>query len=233
MRTRIAVGAVAAIALAGCGATGGAGSDALTATTTTLSDDAAPSTTEDVGPSPTAEPEETTTTAPRTTTLQEPEETTTTVPRTTTTAAAPQGTVDAPLALGAVSTVGEFEVTIKAADLDATAEVQGGSEFNEPPTKGVYGLATIAVTYVGSEEGDPAYDLTITVQGGNGRQYEEYECAASIENSSYEAPTLTNGGTAEYRVCWDLDPDAAAGSTIFVEDAASFDEQSRSYWTSA
>ncbi len=225
MRTRIAVGAVAAIALAGCGATGGAGSDALSATTTTLSDDAAPpttadgttSTTEDDGPS----------------TTEEPEETTTTAPRTTTTAAAPEGTVDAPLALGTVSTVGEFEVTIKAADLDATAEVQGGSEFNEPPTKGVYGLATIAVTYVGSEEGDPAYDLTITVQGGNGRQYEEYECAASIENSSYEAPTLTNGGTAEYRVCWDLDPDAAAGSTIFVEDAASFDEQSRSYWTSA
>ncbi len=223
MRTRIAVGAVAAIALAGCGATGGAGSDALNATTTTLSDDAAPpttadgttSTTEDDGPS----------------TTEEPEETTTTAPRTTTTAAAPEGTVDAPLALGAVSTVGEFEVTIKAADLDATAEVQGGSEFNEPPTKGVYGLATIAVTYVGSEEGDPAYDLTITVQGGNGRQYEEYGCAASIENSSYEAPTLTIGGTAEYRVCWDLDP--AAGSTIFVEDAASFDEQSRSYWTSA
>ncbi len=87
------------------------------------------------------------------------------------------------------------------------------------------------MTYVGSEEGEPAYDLTITVQGGNGRQYEEYECAASIENSSYEAPTLTIGGTAEYRVCWDLGP--AAGSTIFVEDAASFDEQCRSYWTSA
>lgn len=46
-------------------------------------------------------------------------------------------------------------------------------------------------------------------------------------------PTLTNGGTAEYRVCWDLDPDAAAGSTIFVEDAASCDESGRSSWASA
>lgn len=233
MRRRIAVVATVAMALAGCGATGGGGeSGALTTTTETEVEDPVSTTTEDEPTSTTTDDTTSTTEDDGPSTTEEPDETTTR-PKTTTTVGSGTGTADEPLALGAVSTVGDFEVTVKAADLDATVEVQGGSEYNDPPTKGVYGLATIAVTYVGSEEGEPGFDLNVTVQGGNGRQYEEYECSAQIEGSSYDAPTLTSGGTAEYRVCWDLDPDAAAGSTIFVEDVASFDEEARTYWASA
>lgn len=192
-----------------------------------VSDTEETTTTEDEEPSTTAEEEEPEPEEPTTTEAEEEEPTTTEAP-TTTAAAEPDGSPDAPLPLGATTTVGDYEVTLNAT-LDANGQVQSENQFNDPPDNGSYAIVDMTVTYRGDEEGTPGFDLSVVMQGGNGVQYKDTECGASLSPGPYDAPTLTDGGSTPVRFCLDYPAEAVAGGSIFVEPLISFDEE-RAYW---
>lgn len=139
------------------------------------------------------------------------------------------GSAADPLSLGQTSRVGDYDVTVVSVDLEATDEILAENEFNEPPTNDDYALVTVRATYVGDEEGTPSSDLTVTLDGGDGVQYEEFECGAVTPNGT-DFTTLTNGGATSYDLCWDYRTEAADGASLFVEAFLAADEE-RTYWS--
>lgn len=138
------------------------------------------------------------------------------------------GSAADPLSLGQTSRVGDYDVTVVSVDFEATDEILAENEFNEPPTNDDYALVTMRATYVGDDEGTPSSDLTATLDGGDGVQYEEFECSAVTPNGT-DFTTLTNGGATSYDLCWDYRTEAADGATMFVEAFLASDE-GRTYW---
>lgn len=139
------------------------------------------------------------------------------------------GSASDPLPLGETARVGDYDVTVVAVDFDATDEIRAVNEFNEPPTNDDYALVDIKVTYVGDEEGTPSSDLTATLNGGDGVQYEQFECGA-VTPKGTDFTTLTNGGTNSFDLCWDYRAEAADGATMFLESFLDFDDEDRTYW---
>ncbi len=139
------------------------------------------------------------------------------------------GSSEDPLPVGRSATVGMYEVRVTSVDLDATDEVLGVNEFNEDPTNGTYALVQIEATYTGAEEGTPSTDLSATLQGGDGVQYEQYDCAAVTPDGT-DFTTLTEGGSTSFDLCWDYPSEAADGASMFIEDFLSLDGDSRTYW---
>lgn len=134
-----------------------------------------------------------------------------------------------PLAVGQSAKIGEYEVTVKKVDLDATKQVMKANQFNEKP-KGQYVLTTLGVTYVGDEEGDPWIDLTAKLSGSDARNYGESTCQAVVPQPAMDVPTLSNGGKATYNVCFDVPAEAVKDAKVYVEASMSFDD-TRQYWS--
>jgi hypothetical protein len=107
--------------------------------------------------------------------------------------------------------------------------VASANEFNEPPTH-QYVVVDLAVTYNGTEEGNPWIDLTAVVQGSDSRQYDDSSCMATLPNDAMDVPTLTQGGEAAFQFCMDAPAEALTGASLFVEETLSFDD-TRVYWT--
>ena len=106
--------------------------------------------------------------------------------------------------------MGDYDVTVVSVDLEATDEILAENEFNEPPTNDDYALVTVRATYVGEDEGTPSSDLSVTLDGGDGVQYEQFECSAVTPNGT-DFTTLTNGGATTYDLCWDYRTEAGEG----------------------
>ncbi|MDT9592647.1 DUF4190 domain-containing protein [Nocardioides zeae] len=132
-------------------------------------------------------------------------------------------------ALGTSATVGDYEVTVSAVDVEADAAIAAANQFNPAPD-GRYVLATLDVTYVGADEGTPWMDLTTTFVGSDARNYDEYSCDAVTPNAGYDQPTLTPGGRATFDVCFDVSLAALTAPQVYVEDMFSFGDESREYW---
>jgi hypothetical protein len=134
------------------------------------------------------------------------------------------------LALGKGAAIGnEYNVTVKAVDLDATKDILAMNQFNQDP-EGQYVLIDLVTEYVGSEEGDPWIDLAVKLVGGDARQYGSSTCMASLEKEALTVPTLENGGVGEYQLCLDVPAEAIKDAKLFVEPTLSFDNDSRVYW---
>lgn len=114
-------------------------------------------------------------------------------------------------------------------NLDADQLVARTNEFNEPPKKGRFVLATLDVTYSGDEEGDPWIDLEPTFVGSDARQYDASACEAVVPDAAVDVPTLNSGGKATYKVCFDVPPAAIDAGKLFVANSLSFEEK-RVYW---
>jgi hypothetical protein len=143
---------------------------------------------------------------------------------TTTTEAGPGRTRTDALEIGDSSKIGDYRVSVTKVEPDATAEVQGMNEFNDPPKKGQYLLATYEVTYQGKSEGQPGYELTLALSGSDHVQYDQ--CEASVGDS--DIPTLERGGTATITECIDAPAAAIDGGVLLVKDG--FNEH-RAYWS--
>jgi hypothetical protein len=134
------------------------------------------------------------------------------------------------LALGEGAAIGnEYNVTVKAVNLDATKDILAMNQFNQDP-EGQYVLIDLVTEYVGSEEGDPWIDLAVKLVGGDARQYGSSTCMASLEKEALTVPTLEKGGVGEYQLCLDVPAEAIADAKLFVEPTISFDNDSRVYW---
>lgn len=133
------------------------------------------------------------------------------------------------LAIGSAAEVGEYTVTVTAVDTNATEAILAVNQFNEAP-QGQYVLVDIAVTFNGSDEGDPWLDLSTKFIGADARQYDNSTCSAVVEKSSHDVPTLENGGAGEFQICMDVPAEALSDAKVFVEESMSWDD-ARAYWS--
>ncbi|MEJ5943679.1 DUF4190 domain-containing protein [Pseudokineococcus basanitobsidens] len=136
---------------------------------------------------------------------------------------------EATLPLGEATEVGEYTVAVTAVNPDADDVIAAENEFNEAPT-GQYVLVDVDVTYNGDEEGDPWIDLTAGYQGTDSRDYDESSCTAVTPAEASDQPTLRNGGSASYSVCFDLPADAIEGGRVSMEETLSLTSEP-SYWS--
>jgi hypothetical protein len=143
----------------------------------------------------------------------------------------PEGTAPAGevVPLGVPAQVGDYQVTVSAVELDATATVAAANDFNEPAT-GQYVITELTVTYTGTEEGMPGFDLTAVLHGSDARQYSDTECSAVLPDDAMDAPTLNPGGSDTFQFCMDVPPTALTGGQLSVEPTMSFDSADRVFY---
>ncbi|SDO72346.1 DUF4190 domain-containing protein [Geodermatophilus sp. DSM 45219] len=131
--------------------------------------------------------------------------------------------------LGTPARVGDYEVTVDSVELDANASVAAANEFNEAPA-GQYVVTQLTVTYTGTEEGMPGWDLSAVFHGSDARQYSDAECMAVLADDALDAPTLNPGGTDTFQFCMDVPAQAIAGGQLSVEPTVSFDSDERVFY---
>ncbi|TFV65318.1 UNVERIFIED_ORG: DUF4190 domain-containing protein [Bacillus sp. AZ43] len=128
--------------------------------------------------------------------------------------------------LGAPAQVGDYEVIVDAVELDANATVAAANDFNEPPA-GQYVITQLTVTYTGTDEGMPGWDLTAVFHGTDNRQYSDTECSAVLPDDAMDAPTLNPGGVDTFQFCMDVAPTAIPGGQLTIEPTVSFGSDER------
>lgn len=131
--------------------------------------------------------------------------------------------------LGTPARVGDYEVTVDSVELDANASVAAANDFNEAPA-GQYVVTQLTVTYTGTEEGMPGWDLSAVFHGSDARQYSDAECMAVLADDALDAPTLNPGGTDTFQFCMDVPAGAIAGGQLSVEPTVSFDSDERVFY---
>ncbi|HYO36618.1 MAG TPA: DUF4190 domain-containing protein [Geodermatophilus sp.] len=131
--------------------------------------------------------------------------------------------------LGVPARVGDYLVTVDAVELDADASVAASNDVNEPPT-GRYVLTQLSVTYTGTTEGMPGFDLTAVIHGADSRQYSDSDCMAVLRDDAMDAPTLDPGGSDTFQFCMDVPPAALPGGQLSVEPTMSFDDADRVFY---
>ena len=123
--------------------------------------------------------------------------------------------------LGAPAQIGDYEVVVDAIELDADAIVADANDFNEPPT-GQYVLLQLTATYLGAQEGTPAWDLSAVFHGSDARQYADSDCSAVLPDDAMAAATLNTGGSDTFQFCLDVPPAAIEGGQLSIEPTMSF-----------
>ena len=131
--------------------------------------------------------------------------------------------------LGVPAEVGDYQVTVDTFQLDGNAAVAAANDFNEAPT-GQYVIAQLTVTYTGTEEGTPGWDLTAVFHGSDARQYSDADCSAVLADDAMDAPTLNPGGTDTFQFCMDVPPSAIPGGQLSVEPTMSLSNGDRVYY---
>ena len=131
--------------------------------------------------------------------------------------------------LGVPAEVGDYQVTVDTVQLDGNAAVAAANDFNEAPT-GQYVIAQLTVTYTGTEEGTPGWDLTAVFHGSDARQYSDADCSAVLADDAMDAPTLNPGGTDTFQFCMDVPPSAIPGGQLSVEPTMSLSNGDRVYY---
>lgn len=135
------------------------------------------------------------------------------------------------LPLGQEAKVGsDYSIAVTKVKLNADQAVKRANEFNEPPKNGRFVIATLDATYTGGDEGEVWADLEATFAGSDNRQYDASSCEAVVKDAMVDVPTLNNGGEATFKVCFDVPPEATDEGSIFVDETAAFDNDSRVYW---
>jgi len=127
------------------------------------------------------------------------------------------------LALGTAATVGSYEVTVDAVNLNGAKAIKAVGEYN-PKAKGQYVLADLSVTYQGDEEGTAWIDLNPELVGSDARIYDTSTCSAMTETPATDTPNLTKGGSASYQVCFDVPKAALDDAKLRVSETMSFDD---------
>lgn len=121
--------------------------------------------------------------------------------------------------VGQTATTGDYSVTVTGVDTNANDVVAQANMFNQEPT-GQYVLVDVAVTYNGSATGTPWVDLDWTYLGTDARDYDPALCA--MEGTAMNQPDLRTGGTASYKMCFDVPAAAVSGGAVeakeFLED---------------
>ncbi len=135
-------------------------------------------------------------------------------------------TRDSPLGVGRTGKVGDYEVTVLTVTPDATDAVAAENQFNDPPASGdQFFIARLSVTYVGSETGNPAFDLNYQSVGDRSKSYTIFNNGCGVyPEQSYNVTELFEGGSAEFNVCWAISSDDAHSLVMYIEPLLAVDE---------
>lgn len=135
---------------------------------------------------------------------------------------------DNPVQAGAPITVGDWEVVVHTANLDATDQVLDENEFNDGPVDGrQFVMAPVTVTYNGTETGTPWLDLQFTVVGSAGNTFGigsmDDDCGV-VPDALNDVGEMFAGATAEGNVCVAVPSEQVDGAVWAVENSFEFGE---------
>jgi hypothetical protein len=106
----------------------------------------------------------------------------------------------------------EWQVVVGTPVLDATADVLAAYQYNSEPEAGnQYVVIPVTYTYVGAESGSPFLIFT-QISTVDATLYDT--SYAEYPNSLFDAPELSNGGTAEVNLVFEVPTSAIAGSQL-------------------
>lgn len=126
------------------------------------------------------------------------------------------GTRENPAPFGATALIGDWEITLLAADTDAESRVLAGNMFNDPAGDGFrYVVIEVSAQYVGSDSGDPFWDLSWKLLGNRGNTFDE-SCGV-IPDPLLDGGETFPGGVVTGNICVKAAEDQLAGSTVIVE----------------
>lgn len=135
---------------------------------------------------------------------------------------------NSPLGIGRIGTVGDYEVSVLSVEPNAD-EIVTADGISEPPTAGnQYFMARIAVTYVGSTAGNPAFELNPQAVGELSTSYTTFNnmCGyGSFEDTLILATELFEGGSGEYNVCWQIDSADEDSLVMYIESNVDFNAE--------
>lgn len=133
--------------------------------------------------------------------------------------------LESPLAVGAVATVGDWAVRVTSIASDATDVVMDENQFNDPPAAGeAFVLISIEATYVGSESSTFWVDNTLKVIGPSKVAYDAFDAwCGSIPNAIDDKGETFPGGTLEGNECWRVSAEEAESLVLSIESSFTFD----------
>ncbi|WP_166787160.1 DUF4190 domain-containing protein [Cryobacterium sp. TMT2-23] len=117
-----------------------------------------------------------------------------------------------------------WEVTLNASTLDANAAMAAENQFNDAPAAGSqWAMVPVTVKYVGTETGNPAFDLTFSFVSAAGTTHQVFDHIAMGPNELSATNDLYPGATATGNVVIEVpSADVAIGTwtvkPIFGED---------------
>lgn len=135
---------------------------------------------------------------------------------------APAGDADGtranPLPLGSTISTDDWEVTVNAVDLDATAAILAENQFNDSPEDGhVYIMAELTATYVGSDPDGASPWVGVEYVSASGNSYETYDAFISEPNSFDQLGTLYEGASTTGNIALQVPADNVADGTLRVK----------------
>lgn len=152
---------------------------------------------------------------------------------------AAEGTRENPLPLGTRAMVGDYEIAVTEAVLDATQQNLDNNEFNEAPPEGTqYVLVSLEGKYVGEDSGDPGIDLMWKMLGPGNNTFDSLWQPDDAPDDFYPSCTLdTMYDTREVfpdgewtgKICILMPSDQVEGSSVIIE-AFSLGETDRTFW---
>jgi hypothetical protein len=128
-----------------------------------------------------------------------------------------------PIPLGQAARMGDWQVKVVDAKLNATQLILDENMFNDPPADGSqYVLVSLEATYVGAESSTFWLDLTYNFVGGGGDRFEAGVTVAPepITDEDEAFPGDTIAGNLVFEVASDQVP----GGTLRLKEAFSYDK---------
>lgn len=130
--------------------------------------------------------------------------------------------VDNPIPFGDIVRVGDYDVSVLRLTPDARDEIEAASGIPANNDQR-YAMVRVQISYVGDETGDPFMDLSFHAVTASGREYsrhEPYGCGR-IPDQQIEVGELAPGDSAEFNVCWAIDPADGDPVAMIAESAFS------------
>ena len=159
--------------------------------------------------------EDSSTTVATTTTVVEAAETTGATP--------PSNSRDNPIAAGDTVTIGDWQVTVLAANPDSTESILEENPYNETPPRGNQLFTVdVAATYLGDDSDAVFSGLTFTALGDSSVAYDyEAQCGV-IPNPLAEFTEVFPGGTVRGNICWSILSTDAENLLLIADPAFGF-----------
>lgn len=137
------------------------------------------------------------------------------------------GTRANPALFGSTAQIGDWQVTLLAADLDAEERVIAENMFNDRAPEGFrLILIEVEATYVGSDSGDPFWDLSWKLVGNRGNTFED-SCGV-IPTPLRDGGETFPGGAVTGNICIVAPADQLAGGAVIAEG---FFRESRTFFS--